>query len=179
MNKKTCKQCSKEFSIEEFNWQNKKKGIKRPYCCYCDRARAKKDYFNNREHKLELQKQWQKRTGYKAPGNYKHNAIPGVYMMINVETGEKYIGSSKNVYRRRSNWVVKNSHLNLDMSKFIWGVFNFNPEQEQPVVYPVDATRATLEEMGVLFNALGIAMTLSYAKERGMEHLLVIPEDEK
>ena len=26
--------------------------------------------------------------------------------------------------------------------------------------------------MGVLFNALGIAMTVEYAKERGLEHLL-------
>jgi len=46
-------------------------------------------------------------------------------------------------------------------------------QQEQPTVYPVDATKATtLEEMGILFNALGIAMTIEYAKERGLEHLL-------
>ena len=45
-------------------------------------------------------------------------------------------------------------------------------EPAQPQVYPVDATKATLEEMGVLFNALGIAMTEEYAKERGLEHLL-------
>ena len=44
--------------------------------------------------------------------------------------------------------------------------------KEEPTVYPVDATKATLEEMGVLFNALGIAMTVEYAKERGLEHLL-------
>lgn len=49
---------------------------------------------------------------------------------------------------------------------------NFTP-QEQPTVYPVDATKATtLEEMGILFNALGIAMTVEYAKERGLDHLL-------
>ena len=42
-----------------------------------------------------------------------------------------------------------------------------------PVVYPVDATKAkSIEEMGILFNALGIAMTEEYAKERGLEHLL-------
>ena len=44
--------------------------------------------------------------------------------------------------------------------------------QPEPTVYPVDATKASLEEMGVLFNALGIAMTVEYAKERGLEHLL-------
>ena len=44
--------------------------------------------------------------------------------------------------------------------------------KEEPTVYPVDATKASLEEMGILFNALGIAMTVEYAKERGLEHLL-------
>ena len=48
--------------------------------------------------------------------------------------------------------------------------WNPNPE---PTVYPIDATKAkSLEEMGILFNALGIAMTKEYAKERGLEHLL-------
>ena len=45
-------------------------------------------------------------------------------------------------------------------------------QKPEPIVYPVDATKATLEEMGVLFNALGIAMTVEYAKERGLDHLL-------
>ena len=45
-------------------------------------------------------------------------------------------------------------------------------QKPEPTVYPVDATKATLEEMGILFNALGIAMTVEYAKERGLEHLL-------
>ena len=49
---------------------------------------------------------------------------------------------------------------------------NFELVKPDPIVYPVDATKATLEEMGVLFNALGIAMTVEYAKERGLEHLL-------
>lgn len=53
--------------------------------------------------------------------------------------------------------------------------FTEQPKQE-PVVYPVDATKATLEEMGVLFNALGIAMTKEYAEERGLLHLLKIEE---
>lgn len=45
--------------------------------------------------------------------------------------------------------------------------------KQQPTVYPVDATKAkSLEEIGVLFNALGIAMTKEYAKEKGLEHLL-------
>ena len=49
-------------------------------------------------------------------------------------------------------------------------------QPEQPIVYPVDATKATLEEMGILFNALGIAMTKEYAEERGLTHLLKIEE---
>ena len=99
---KTCKQCNKEFTLEHFNYQSRKKGILRPYCKYCDRARARKDYYDNREYKLQSQRDWKQRTNYKAKGGYKYNQIPGVYMMVNVETGERYIGSSKNVYRRRS-----------------------------------------------------------------------------
>lgn len=44
--------------------------------------------------------------------------------------------------------------------------------KDEPTVYPVDATKASLEEMGILFNALGIAMTVEYAEERGLKHLL-------
>lgn len=119
---KTCKACNKEFELEHFNFQDKKKGILRPYCKYCDRARARKDYFDNREDRIATMNAWKQRNNYKPPGGYKANPIKGVYMMINLETGERYIGSSKNVYRRRSSWVVKNSHLDIDMSKCIWGV---------------------------------------------------------
>ena len=51
------------------------------------------------------------------------------------------------------------------------------PEVQQPKVFPVDATKCkSLEEMGILFNALGIAMTKEYAEENGLEHLLVEQE---
>ena len=53
---------------------------------------------------------------------------------------------------------------------------SFTPEQ--PVVYPIDATKASLEEMGILFNALGIAMTKEYAEERNLTHLLILPDGE-
>ena len=49
-------------------------------------------------------------------------------------------------------------------------------QKPEPTVYPVDATKASLEEMGVLFNALGIAMTVEYAKQKGLEHLLKMEE---
>jgi len=118
---KQCRECNKHFELEEFNWQNKKKGIKRPYCKYCDRKRAKNHYLDNRDHKLQLMKEWAKRTGYQAPGSYKHNAIPGVYGMFK-DGVCYYVGSSKNVYRRRSSWKVKNTHMNLDMNQYVWGI---------------------------------------------------------
>ena len=119
---KTCKTCNKEFELEHFNFQDKKTKRYRPYCKYCDRARAKKDYHDNREYKLVQQAEWKKRNNYKAPGGYKANPVSGVYMFINLETGERYIGSSKNVYRRRASWVVKNSHFDIEPEKCIWGV---------------------------------------------------------
>ncbi len=79
---KTCKACNKEVEIEHFNYQSRKKGILRPYCKYCDRARAKKDYLNNREARLAHMKEWMKANNYKAPGNYKVNTIKGVNGMF-------------------------------------------------------------------------------------------------
>ena len=50
---------------------------------------------------------------------------------------------------------------------------NFELVKPEPTVYPVDATKAkSLEEMGILFNALGIAMTKEYAEQMGLQHLL-------
>ena len=47
-------------------------------------------------------------------------------------------------------------------------------EPQQPKVYPIDATKCkSVKEMGILFNALGIAMTKEYASEHGLEHLLI------
>lgn len=47
----------------------------------------------------------------------------------------------------------------------------------QPKVYSIDATKCkSLEEMGILLNALGMAMTVEYAKENGLEHLLKMEE---
>lgn len=54
----------------------------------------------------------------------------------------------------------------------------FNPEQApQPTMYTVDATKAqSIEELGILLNALGLGMTKEYADEHGLTHLLKIEE---
>lgn len=51
---------------------------------------------------------------------------------------------------------------------------NFTPEQEiKPEVFPIDARKCkSLEEMGLIINALGMAMTKEFATENGLEHLL-------
>ena len=51
---------------------------------------------------------------------------------------------------------------------------NFTPEQEiKPAVFPIDARKCkSLEEMGLIINALGMAMTKEFAVEQGLEHLL-------
>ena len=102
---KTCKECNKEFELEHFNFQNKKKGTLRPYCKYCDRARARKNYFNNREERIKVMLAWKERNNYKPLGGYKANPIQGVYGMFRNGICY-YIGSSKKVYRRRASWVV-------------------------------------------------------------------------
>jgi len=49
---------------------------------------------------------------------------------------------------------------------------NFTPEQEiKPAVFPIDARKCkSLEEMGLIINALGMAMTKEFAAENGLEH---------
>ena len=53
----------------------------------------------------------------------------------------------------------------------------FTAEPTQPTVYPVDATQCRdIKEMGMLMNALGLAMTKEYAEANGLMHLLKIEE---
>ena len=118
---KECRECGKEKPLTEFNLNCSKTGRLRPYCKFCDSLRSKKDYHNNKDHKKRLNKEWREKTNYKAPGGYKTNPIKGVYGMFRNGICY-YIGSSKNVFRRRSHWVVQNSHIKLDMSKYIWGI---------------------------------------------------------
>lgn len=52
---------------------------------------------------------------------------------------------------------------------------NFTPETTptKPAVFPIDARKCkSLEEMGLIINALGMAMTKEFAVEQGLEHLL-------
>jgi len=52
--------------------------------------------------------------------------------------------------------------------------YTLKPVQEdKPEVFPIDARKCkSLEEMGLIVNALGMAMTKEFAKEQGLEHLL-------
>ena len=113
--------CNKEYDYSEFHIQNSKKGTLRPYCKICDNARAKKAYHANRESNNARNKAYQKRVGYKAKGNYVHNAVSGIYGMFK-DGVCYYIGASKNLYRRRSAWVSKATHFNIDMNEYVWGI---------------------------------------------------------
>ena len=108
---RTCSKCNNTKPLTEFNWQCKKTGRKRAMCKICDRIRANKDYRENREVRRASSDAYHKRIGYKAPGQYITNPISGVYMWVNMITGERYIGASKNVYRRRSSYWSKYNHL--------------------------------------------------------------------
>ena len=55
----------------------------------------------------------------------------------------------------------------------IKGTLNPEPVQ-QPKIYPIDATKAvTIQELGIIFNALGVGMTKEFAETHNLEHLLV------
>lgn len=54
----------------------------------------------------------------------------------------------------------------------------YNLVPKQPEVFPIDASKCNdLREMGILLNALGMAMSEQYAKENGLEHLLTLPDN--
>lgn len=45
---------------------------------------------------------------------------------------------------------------------------------EQPKMYAIDATKVrNVEEVGMLLNALGLAMTKEYAEANNLTHLLI------
>ena len=48
METKICSKCGKELPIEDFNWRDKKKGIRRSECKYCHSAHMKKKYQDNK-----------------------------------------------------------------------------------------------------------------------------------
>lgn len=121
MKTRTCRICDKTHTLEHYNYQCRKTNRLRTSCRYCDRARSRKDYHDNREDRLVTMHAWKERTNYKPPGSYKTNPIKGVYGMFR-DGICYYIGASQNVYRRRSAWVVKNSHIKLDMNDYIWGI---------------------------------------------------------
>lgn len=59
--------------------------------------------------------------------------------------------------------------------------FDFTPEKEekpQPELYPIDCTKAeTIQELGIIFNALGVGITEEFAKLHQLEHLVIWPEE--
>ena len=53
METKICNDCNQEFSIENFNWKNKKTGKKQPWCKPCFSKRRKKYYYENRDYYVQ------------------------------------------------------------------------------------------------------------------------------
>ncbi len=50
-------------------------------------------------------------------------------------------------------------------------------EVQQPELYPVDCTKVeTIQELGIIFNALGVGVTEEFAKLHNLEHLVVWPD---
>jgi len=53
-------------------------------------------------------------------------------------------------------------------------------QQEQPVIFPLDATKAeSIQQLGIIFNALGVGMTKEFAETHGLEHMLVPIDEDK
>lgn len=56
---------------------------------------------------------------------FKYNKVTGIYYIINVVTGRKYVGSSINLYRRYSNHNKNTSNKKLSVDFKIYGKEKF------------------------------------------------------
>lgn len=56
MQTKICTKCGKEYSIEEFNWRDKKKGSRRSECKYCHSKYMRDKYAQKQKTVQELKK---------------------------------------------------------------------------------------------------------------------------
>ena len=55
-----------------------------------------------------------------------------------------------------------------------------NDEVQQPVIFPLDATKAeSIQQLGIIFNALGVGMTKEFAETHNLEHMLVPIDEDK
>ena len=59
METKVCTQCKKELPIEEFNWRDKKRGIRRANCKYCQTEYMKNAYMKKKKLVSEIKSNMQ------------------------------------------------------------------------------------------------------------------------
>lgn len=50
---RTCHKCSKKKTLDEFNFKNKRIGLRQKICKLCTRAQIRAHYYNNRQYYLD------------------------------------------------------------------------------------------------------------------------------
>ena len=63
---------------------------------------------------------------------------------------------------------------NMENKQAPMGQYHIPFEKANQEIYPIDATKAvTIQELGIIFNALGVGMTKEFAETHKLEHLLM------
>ena len=98
---KKCTVCGEDKPISEFNFYNKKKGLRRAYCNKCHAKQTRRWYKNNDEKAKEISKRWCK-------NNYEYVK----------EKRKEYYQSNIEKYRERNRkWREENIELAKEYSK--------------------------------------------------------------
>ena len=132
---KKCSTCKVEKEFDQFH--------KNAYACkQCAKQRTKQWQKNNVQKVVEHSKEWRKENRQYHIDYCKNKLEPGVYMVKNLVTGEKYIGQSKTPYKRKGEHMSAkrktlnntNQWLNEDLNKygreaFIFGIIEHCEEE--------------------------------------------------
>jgi hypothetical protein len=146
---KTCSKCSQELPLTEFGKNKRKKDGLMVWCKKCcvsystdwiennlnTTTKYRKEYYRKNKHKWTYDPvKYNKFKELIFEGALKKSKCiePGVYMIKNQITGERYIGSSKRPYRRRSDHfsiqtgrITTNENMQIDLKQYGKSAFVF------------------------------------------------------
>jgi len=134
MKTKTCKDCNKELTLDNFHYSDKKNGILKSYCRDCSYDRAQEFIAKDPIAHFHYMKRYYKENPERYPGNHTNKKIPpvsGVYVIECLLTNDKYVGCSSNLRDRRykhSRNVGRGKQANLTklIKEYGWEAFNFD-----------------------------------------------------
>ena len=126
---KVCTKCNIEKELDQFHKNKAMKDKLTIHCKVCIGKNGKLHYQANKEKRIIKTTQWNKSNKQKLVSYNIKKSIsiqPGVYMVRNQITGERYIGQSKMPYKRHTN------HMSIHNTKA--GLNTTNPALQEDLI---------------------------------------------